>query len=211
MLSRLVIAFLPKSKHLLISWLQSPSAVILEPPKIVCHCFYCYPIYLPWSDGIRCHDFGFLNAEFYANFSLSSFTFFKRLFSSSSPFFIRVVSSVYLRLLIFLPTILIPACASSSINDNTESTKKSTKGKSWGGRDKGSWVVTDPHTLSSRCYHMLASCCVLLLLGILTTRVCALPYTCFSQWHINRYDFTFKKVSLGFTSYTWFSIIAVPR
>ena len=35
-LSRLVIAFLPRSKHLLISWLQSPSAVILEPPKIKC-------------------------------------------------------------------------------------------------------------------------------------------------------------------------------
>ena len=34
MLSRLVIAFLPRSKHLLISWLQYPSAVILEPPKI---------------------------------------------------------------------------------------------------------------------------------------------------------------------------------
>ena len=34
MLSRLVVAFLPRSKHLLISWLQSPSAVILEPPKI---------------------------------------------------------------------------------------------------------------------------------------------------------------------------------
>ena len=34
MLSRLVTTFLPKSKHLLISWLQSPSAVILEPPKI---------------------------------------------------------------------------------------------------------------------------------------------------------------------------------
>ena len=34
MLSRLVIAFLPRSKHLLISWLQSPFAVILEPPKI---------------------------------------------------------------------------------------------------------------------------------------------------------------------------------
>ena len=34
MLSRLVIAFLPRSKHLIISWLQSPSAVILEPPKI---------------------------------------------------------------------------------------------------------------------------------------------------------------------------------
>ena len=47
MLSRLVITFLPRSKHLLISWLQSPSAVILEPPKIVCHCFHCFTIYLP--------------------------------------------------------------------------------------------------------------------------------------------------------------------
>ena len=42
-LSRLIITFLPRSKRLLISWLQSPSAVILEPPKIVCHCF---PIHL---------------------------------------------------------------------------------------------------------------------------------------------------------------------
>ena len=47
MLSRLVIAFLPRSRHLLISWLQSTSAVILEPKKIVCHCFHCFPIYLP--------------------------------------------------------------------------------------------------------------------------------------------------------------------
>ena len=47
MLSRLVIAFLPRSKHLFISWLQSPFAVILEPKKIVCHCFHCFPIYLP--------------------------------------------------------------------------------------------------------------------------------------------------------------------
>ena len=48
MLSRLVITFLPRSKHLLISWLQSPSAVVLEPPKIKsCHCFHCFPIYLP--------------------------------------------------------------------------------------------------------------------------------------------------------------------
>ena len=47
MLSSLVITFLPRSKRLLNSWLQSPSAVILEPPKIVCHCFHCYPIYLP--------------------------------------------------------------------------------------------------------------------------------------------------------------------
>ena len=46
MLSRLVITFLPRSKHILISWLQSPSAVILEPKK-VCHSFHCFPIYLP--------------------------------------------------------------------------------------------------------------------------------------------------------------------
>ena len=47
MLCRLVIAFLPRSKCLLISWLQPPSAVILEPKKIVSHCFHCFPIYLP--------------------------------------------------------------------------------------------------------------------------------------------------------------------
>ena len=47
MLSRLVITFLPRSKRLLISWLQSPSAVILEPKNIVCHSFHCFPIYLP--------------------------------------------------------------------------------------------------------------------------------------------------------------------
>ena len=47
MLSRLVITFLPRSKCLLISWLQSPPAVILEPRKIVSHCFHCFPIYLP--------------------------------------------------------------------------------------------------------------------------------------------------------------------
>ena len=62
--SRLVITFLPRSKHLLISWLQSPSSVTWEPKKIVCHCFYFYPISLPWSDGTGCHDSSFLNAEF---------------------------------------------------------------------------------------------------------------------------------------------------
>ena len=58
MLSKLVITFL--SSSLLISWLQSPSAVIWGPKKKkknkVCHCFHCFPIYLPWSDGTRCHD-----------------------------------------------------------------------------------------------------------------------------------------------------------
>ena len=47
MLSQLVITFIPRSKRLLISWLQSPSAVILEPRKTVSHCFHCFPIYLP--------------------------------------------------------------------------------------------------------------------------------------------------------------------
>ena len=64
MLSRLVITFLPRKKCLLISWLQSPSAVILEPPKIkVSHCFHSFPIYLPWSDGTRCHEISLLNVE----------------------------------------------------------------------------------------------------------------------------------------------------
>ena len=55
MLSRLVITFLPRNKHLLISWLQSLSAVILEPKKKnkVWHCFHCFPIHLPWSDGVN--------------------------------------------------------------------------------------------------------------------------------------------------------------
>ena len=63
-LSRFVTAFLPRSEHLLFSGLQLPSAVILEPQNIVSHCFYCCPIYLPWSDGTRCHDLSFLNIEF---------------------------------------------------------------------------------------------------------------------------------------------------
>ena len=108
-LSRLVIAFLPMSKHTLIPWLKSPSAMILESPKMVSHSFYCFSIYLQRRDGTRCHDLCFLDVEFKPTFSLPSFTFIKRLFSSSSLFAIRVVSSAYLRLLIFLPAILIPA------------------------------------------------------------------------------------------------------
>ena len=63
MVSRLVITFLPRSKHLLISWLQSPSTVILEPQKIKSDTFYCLPIYFPLRDGTRCHDLCFLNVE----------------------------------------------------------------------------------------------------------------------------------------------------
>ena len=64
MLSRLVITFLPRSKRLLISWLQSPSAVILEPSKNKNPTVSTVsPIYFPWSDGTRCHDLSFLNVE----------------------------------------------------------------------------------------------------------------------------------------------------
>ena len=78
MLSGLVITFLPSSKRLLISWLQSPSVVILEPKKNkVWHCFHCFPIYFPWSNGTRCHDLSFLKCWvlsqlFHSPLSLSS-------------------------------------------------------------------------------------------------------------------------------------------
>ena len=63
MLCRFVTAFLPRSKHLLISWRQLQSAVILKPKKIVSHCFHCFPIYLPRNDGTGCHDLSFSNVE----------------------------------------------------------------------------------------------------------------------------------------------------
>ena len=68
MLSKFVIVFLPRSNRLLISWLQSPSTVILEPRRIVCHCFHRFPICLPWRDGTGCHDLRFLNAEVISSF-----------------------------------------------------------------------------------------------------------------------------------------------
>ena len=108
MLSRFVVPFLPRSKCLLILWLQSPSAVILEPKKRK-------SVTVSFSHSI-CHEVIGLDAmilvfsmlSFKPTFSLSSFTFIKRLFSSSLHSSIRVVSYAYLRLLIFLPAILIP-------------------------------------------------------------------------------------------------------
>ena len=110
MLSRLVISFLPRSKHLLISWLQSPSAVIFKPKKMnsatvstsICH------------EGMG--PDAMISVSWMLSFKpafLLSFSLIKRLFSSSISA-VRVVSSAYLMLLIFLPTILIPAYASSS-------------------------------------------------------------------------------------------------
>ena len=61
--ARFVIVFLPRRKHLLISSLQSPSKWFWS-RREYCHCFHCFPIYFPWSDGTGCHDLHFLNVEF---------------------------------------------------------------------------------------------------------------------------------------------------
>ena len=115
MLSRLVITFLPRSKRLLISCLQSPSAVTLEPKKIKSATVSTVsPSISHEVMGPDAMIFVFWMLSFKPTFSLPSFTFIKKLFSSSSLSDIRVVSSAYLRLLIFLQAILIPACGSSS-------------------------------------------------------------------------------------------------
>ena len=115
MLSRLGITFLPRSKHLLISWLQSPSAVILEPRKIKSHTVSTVSQSI--SHEVMGQDamiLAFWMLSFKPTLSLSSFTFIMRLFSSFSLSAITVMTSAYLRLLIFLPEILIPDYASSS-------------------------------------------------------------------------------------------------
>ena len=116
MLSRLVITFLPRSRHLLISWLQSSSAVILKPKKIksVTVSTFSPPICHEVM-GLDAMIFVFWKLSFKPTFSVSFFTFIERLFSSSALSAIRVVSSAYLRLLIFLLAILIPACTSPSL------------------------------------------------------------------------------------------------
>ena len=115
-LSRLVITFLPRSNHLLISWLQLPSAVMDfgAPQNKICHCFQVSPSISHEVMGPDAMILVFYMLSFKPAFSLSSFTFIKRLFSSSSLYTLSVVSSAYLTLLILLPAILIPACASSS-------------------------------------------------------------------------------------------------
>ena len=84
-------------------------------PNKVSHCFHCFPIYYLEVMGPDAMILVFWMLSFEPTFSLSSFTLIKRLFSSSSLSAIRVVSSAYRRLLIFLPAILIPACASTSL------------------------------------------------------------------------------------------------
>ena len=105
--SSFVIAFLPRSKCPLISWLQWPSAVILEPKKIKSLTVSIFPIY--------CHEvimdvmiIIYWKLSFKPDFSLFSFTFIKRLISSFLLAAIRVVLSPYLRLFIFFLAIFIP-------------------------------------------------------------------------------------------------------
>ena len=115
MLSRFVIAFLPRSKCLLISGLQSLSAVTLEPRKIKSATVSIFsPSISHELMGLDAMIFVFWMLSFKPAFSLSSFTLIKRLFSSSSLSALRVVISAYLRLLIFLPAIFSPVYASSS-------------------------------------------------------------------------------------------------
>ena len=114
MLFRLVITFLPRSKCLLISWLQSPSAVILETKKIkFLSVSIVYPCICHEVMGQDAMILVFWMLNFKPTFSLSSFTFIKRLIHSSLSA-IKVVSSAYPRLLLFLLAILIPTCVSSS-------------------------------------------------------------------------------------------------
>ena len=108
-LSRIVIAFMPGRNHLLISWLQSTSAVMLEPnkrkfvsastfPSSICHEVM----------GLDAIILVFFNIEFYASYFTLLFHPHQEAFSSSSLCPFRVVSSAYMRLLIFLPEFLIP-------------------------------------------------------------------------------------------------------
>ena len=115
MLSRFVITSPQRSKCLLISWLQSLSTVILEPKKMksvtvsIVAPSICHEVM-----GLGAMILVFWMLSFKPDFSLSSFTFIKRLFSSSSLSVVSAVSFAYLRLLIFLLEIWIPACVSSS-------------------------------------------------------------------------------------------------
>ena len=111
-LPRSVITFLPRNKCLLISWLQSQTTVILEPENKICHCFHFSPSICHEMMGLDTMILVFWMLSFKPAFSLSSFTLIKWLFSSSLLSAIKVISSVYLRLLIFLLAILIPACES---------------------------------------------------------------------------------------------------
>ena len=115
MLSRFVIAFLPRSKRLsnFMATVTVHSDCRAQEEKI-CHCFHFSPSFCHEVKGPDATILVFLILICKAAFLLSSFTLIKRLFSSYSLSAMRVMSSSYLRLLIFLPSVLTPAWASSS-------------------------------------------------------------------------------------------------
>ena len=108
MLSSLVIVFLPRSKLLLGASFQGAQE------NKACLCFHCFPIYLPWSNRTRCRDLHFLDVEFWANFFTLLFHFHQEALWFLFAFCHKVGVICILRLLIFLPAILIPTCVSSS-------------------------------------------------------------------------------------------------
>ena len=116
--SRFVTAFLPRSNHPLISWLQSPSTEILETKKmksVTAATFspsICYEVMRPDAMVLV-----FLIFSFKPTLSLSTFTLIKRLFSSSLLSAIRMVSSAYLKLLMFLLPILVHVMLTPSMQD----------------------------------------------------------------------------------------------
>ena len=118
MLSRLIINFLPRSKSLLISWLESPSVVILEPRKIKSDTVSPSISHEVMGPDAMIFVFWMLSFKptftLYFQFHQEAFEFLFITFMDVRLSAIRVVSSAYLKLLIFLLAILIPACASSS-------------------------------------------------------------------------------------------------
>ena len=116
MLSRFVIAFLPRSKCFFnfITAVTIRNDLRAQENKI-CHCFHFPPFICYEMMGLDVMILVFLMLSFKPAFSLSSFTLIKKPFSSSSLSAIRVVSSAYLRLLLFLPVILIPACGFNQV------------------------------------------------------------------------------------------------
>ena len=119
------------------------------PQNKVSHCFHCFPIYLPLIMGLYVMIFVLWMLSFKPAFSLSSFTFIKRLFSSSSLSAIRVVSA-HLRSLIFLLAILIPTFASSRLAFHM--------GKQW---RQAFIFLGSKITADSDCNHEIKKCLLL--------------------------------------------------
>ena len=162
MLSRLVIFFLPRSRHLLVLWLQSPSAMTLELKKIKSvYVFIVSPSICYEVMGPDAMIFVFWMLSLSQFFQLSFFILIKRLFSSSSLSAIRVTSSAYLRLLIYLLAILIPAWDSSSPAFTLYSAYVSKQGD-----NIQSWYTLFPSFEPVCCSMSSSNCCFLTCLQV---------------------------------------------